>query len=68
MGVSAMVTGGLTFMIGSGVTFLGLTVAEKMGVKINKTALRWTVRILVGGFVVWAVLSSGLIHHTLYGY
>jgi hypothetical protein len=65
--IIAAVDGGLTFFIGTGVAILGLVLAEKMGLKINKAAIRWSVRVAVCVFVLWAVLTSGLLRHLLFG-
>lgn len=61
----SMVDGGLYFFAGTGLTLLGLVVAEKMGYNINKNAIRWTVRVSVAIFVLWAVCTSGFLHHVL---
>lgn len=65
--VLSAVDGGLTFFVGTGVALLALVVAEKMGVNINKNGVRWTVRICVAMFVLWAVFTSGFLTHLLYG-
>jgi hypothetical protein len=64
----SLVDGGLTFFIGTGVALLALTIAEKMGFNINKSAVRWSVRILTAIFVLWAVFTSGFLSHVLFGY
>lgn len=66
--VLSAVDGGLTFFVGTGLALLGLVVAEKMGVNINKGAVRWTVRVCVALFVLWAVFTSGFLTHLLFGY
>lgn len=64
----SLVDGGLTFFVGTGLTLLGLVVAEKMGFKVNKAGVRWTVRVCVVFFVLWAVFTSGFLSHVLFGY
>lgn len=66
--ILSAVDGGLSFFVGTGVVLLGLVVAEKMGWNINKPAIRWTVRVCVALFVLWAVLTSGFLHHLLFRY
>jgi hypothetical protein len=67
-GVLSAVDGGLTFFVGTGVALLALVVAEKMGLNVNKGAVRWTVRICAFLFVLWAVFTSGFLSHVLFGY
>jgi hypothetical protein len=65
--IISAVDGGLMFFAGTGVTLLGLVVAEKMGFNVNHNAVRWTVRIMVAAFVLWAVFTSGFLKHLLFG-
>lgn len=65
--VLSMVDGGLIFFGGMGVALLGLVVAEKMGVNINKSAVRWVVRVSAAIFILWAVFTSGFLSHLLFG-
>lgn len=60
--------GGLTFFVGAGVVLLGLVALEKMGIKVNETAVRWTVLTCVAVFVVWSVLKMPLFRHVLFGF
>lgn len=66
--ILSAVDGGLLFFAGTGVAFLALVVAEKMGVNINQKAIRWSVRVMVAIFVLWAVFTSGFLAHLLFGY
>lgn len=67
-GVLSALDGGLSFFIGTGVVLLGLIVAEKLGLPINETAVRWLVRGGVLGFIVWWVLTSPLMRHLFIGF
>jgi hypothetical protein len=64
----SLVDRGLTFFIGTGAVLLGLVIAEKLGFQVNNTVVRWTVRITVAIFVLWAVLTSGFLTHVMFGY
>lgn len=65
--ILSAVDGGLTFFVGTGIALFALVIAEKMGVNINKNAVRWSVRICAALFVLWAVFTSGFLSHLLYG-
>lgn len=64
----SLVDYGLTFFVGTGVTLLGLVIAEKFGFNVNKGAVRWTVRLVVAAFILWAIFTSGFLTHVMFGY
>ena len=66
-GILAAVDGGLMFFGGMGIALLGLVVAEKMGLDVNKSAVRWCVRVSACVFVLWAIYPSGFLRHLLFG-
>lgn len=63
----AAIDGGLFFLGGVSVAVLGLVLAEKLGFKVNEVAVRWTVRVCVGLFILWACMTSGLLRLVLFG-
>jgi hypothetical protein len=63
----AAIDGGLFFLGGVSVAVLALVVAEKLGFKVNEVAVRWTVRVCIGLFILWAVMTSGLLRLVLFG-
>lgn len=68
VGILSSVDGGLVFFVSTGVVLLGLVALEKLGITVNEKAVRWLVRGGVLAFVVWAVLTSGLLRHLTFGF
>ena len=59
---------GLIFFIGLGVVFLGITVLEKYGVKINKELVRAVVLVLGISSVLFAILNSSFLTGLRFGW